>query len=314
MSKIKIAISGIGAVGGYYGGLLAGRYKNSEEVDIFFISRGENLQAIKENGLQVKNTFQTVTVHPTLATDKPEEIGPVDYLFCCTKSYDLEESMIQLAPVIGPNTVIIPLLNGADITERIQKVLPDTEVWKGCVYIGARLTEPGKVEKYTLKDRLFFGSKQGSKERQKELLSILSNARVLTTNPDDIDTEIWKKFFMISTTATITSYFNENISEVIENHKDMFITLGFELKSVIEALGVTLPADLPFTSMDSQRMMPNFATTSMHSDYQNGKNTEIESLTGYVVKMAEKFNIEIPTYQFMYKGLTEFPYPNNKRD
>ena len=92
MSKIKIAISGIGAVGGYYGGLLAAHYQDSEDVDIFFISRGENLKAIKEFGLEIKKSFKKTIAIPTLATDNPAEIGPVDYLLCCTKSYDLEEN------------------------------------------------------------------------------------------------------------------------------------------------------------------------------------------------------------------------------
>ena len=84
MSKTKIAISGIGAVGGYYGGLLAARYKDSEDIDIYFISRGENLKEIRENGIEVKNTFLTIKAKPTLATDNPAEIGPVDYLLSST--------------------------------------------------------------------------------------------------------------------------------------------------------------------------------------------------------------------------------------
>ena len=279
MNKTKIAISGIGAVGGYYGGLLAARYKDSEDIDIYFISRGENLEEIRKNGIEVKNTFLT------------------------------EENIVQLTPIIGPNTVIIPLLNGADIAERIQKLLPNNEVWKGCVYIGSRLVRPGRVEKFTIKDRMFFGSKQGNKKRQKDLQDILANARILTTIPDDIDLEIWKKFFMISTAATITSYFNETIGEVVNNHIDLFITLGYELKSVAEAKGIRLPDGQVFSAIDAQKIMPNNSTTSMHSDFQKGNRTEVETLTGYVVRTAQELGIEVPTYQFMYKGLTEFPYP-----
>ena len=319
MNKTKIAISGIGAVGGYYGGLLASRYKDTEGIDIYFISRGENLKEIRENGIEVKNTFLTIKARPTLATDNPAEIGPVDYLFCCTKSYDLDENIAQLAPVIGPNTVIIPLLNGADIAERIQQLLPNNEIWKGCVYIGSRLVRPGKVEKFTIKDRMVFGSKDTSTstgnsrttptKRQKELQEILANARISTTIPDDIDMEIWKKFFMISTAATITSYFNETISEAINNHIDLFITLGYELKSVAVAKGIPLPEDQIFSAIDAQKIMPNNSTTSMHSDFQKGHRTEVETLTGYVIRAAQELGIEVPTYQFMYKGLTEFPYP-----
>lgn len=83
------------------------------------------------------------------------------------------------------------------------------------------LVRPGRVEKFTIKDRMFFGSKEAPTKRQKELQDILANARILTTIPDNIDLEIWKKFFMISTAATITSYFNETIGEVINNHIDL---------------------------------------------------------------------------------------------
>lgn len=309
MSKTKIAISGIGAVGGYYGGLLAGHYRDSDEVDIYFISRGENLQAIQKNGLEVKNTFQTITAVPKLATDNPAEIGPVDYLFCCTKSYDLEENIAQLAPVIGPDTVIIPLLNGADIAEQVQKILPNNEVWKGCTYICSRLVAPGKVEKFTIKDRIFFGSNDGDKVRQAQLHQLLSRARVQSTNPDNIDEEIWKKFFMISTSATMTSFFNASIGDVLANHMDMFITLGYELKSVAEAKGIVLPEKQVFASIESQKIMPASSTTSMHSDFKRGSRTEIETLTGSVVRAAAELGIEVPTYQLMYRGLTEFPYP-----
>lgn len=309
MSKVKIAISGIGAVGGYYGGSLAAYYENSDEVDIYFISRGKNLEAIKENGLQIKKSYRRITARPKLATDNPADIGTVDYLLLCTKSYDLEDNVKHLLPLIGPDTVVIPLLNGADISERVQQVIPGNKVWKGCVYIGARLVSPGHVEKFTLKDRLFFGSNDGDRERQQALRSLLHSARILVTNPDDIDKEIWKKFFMISTAATITSYFNEPINDVIENHNDFFITLGYELKSVAEAKGIKLPDDIVFSSIQSQKMMPNGSTTSMHSDFRRGSQTEIETLTGYVVREAKALGISVPTYQLMYKGLTQFPYP-----
>ena len=100
MAKLRIAFSGIGAVGGYYGGMVAARYQGTIKADIFFIARGENLKAIREKGLQMQLGIRTIHTAPALATDNPAEIGPVDYLFCCTKSYDLEENIQQLKPVI----------------------------------------------------------------------------------------------------------------------------------------------------------------------------------------------------------------------
>ena len=100
MAKLRIAFSGIGAVGGYYGGMVAARYQGTIKADIFFIARGENLKAIRENGLQMQLGIRTIHTAPALATDNPAEIGPVDYLFCCTKSYDLEENIQQLKPCL----------------------------------------------------------------------------------------------------------------------------------------------------------------------------------------------------------------------
>lgn len=307
MNKLKIAFSGIGGVGGYYGGMLAARYQGTERADIFFVARGENLKAIRENGLRIKAGIRTIRTAPALATDNPTEIGPVDYLFCCTKSYDLENNLRQLAPMISPETVIIPLLNGIGMEERIHAIFPGVEVWKGCVYIGARLAAPGFIEKFSPKENLFFGHEKADKKRQFDLLKLFIYARLNAINPTDIDTRIWKKFFMISTAATATSFFNQTIDEVLTLHTDLFISLGSELRAVTEALGIHLPDDIIYTSIEAQQMMPTGSTTSMHSDFLAGKSTELEELTGYVVREAERLGIDVPTYRFMYDSLSFFP-------
>ena len=159
--EIKIAFSGIGGVGGYYGGKLAHFYRQSENIKIYFISRGENLEVISREGLKIQTLHEEIIVHPTLATHSPKDIGPVDYLFCTTKSYDLAGNLEEVRPLIGPSTVIIPLLNGANITEEIRRLVPGHQVWYGCVYIGARLSAPGTVSKFTEQDRLWFGDSEG---------------------------------------------------------------------------------------------------------------------------------------------------------
>ena len=151
--EIKIAFSGIGGVGGYYGGKLAHFYRQSENIKIYFISRGENLEVISREGLKIQTLHEEIIVHPTLATHSPKDIGPVDYLFCTTKSYDLAGNLEEIRPLIGPSTVIIPLLNGANITEEIRRLVPGHQVWYGCVP-GFRLRE----QSVNLQNRTGFGS------------------------------------------------------------------------------------------------------------------------------------------------------------
>ena len=304
MSKIKIAFSGIGGVGGYYGGRMVAHYADSELVDIYFIGRGENLKAIQANGLtlHIEAEQRTLSVHPRLATDQPAAAGPVDYLFCCTKGYDLEANVRQLQPLISQETVVIPLLNGLGIPERIQALCPGRTIWGGCVYIGARLIAPGTVTLFSKKERFFFGG-ETLRHRQTALWKLLTDAGINAFNPDDIQQRIWKKFYMISTAATTTSYFDQPLNEVIAQHHDDFIAISEELAAVARAAHAGLPNDIVESSLAAQQMMPPGSTTSMHTDFKNGKPTELESLTGYVIRLGERFGIATPTSRRMYEKL-----------
>lgn len=304
MSKIKIAFSGIGGVGGYYGGRMAAHYAESEQVDIYFIGRGKNLSTIQANGLtlRIEAEQRTLSVHPRLATDQPAVVEPVDYLFCCTKGYDLEANIRQLQPMIGSETIVIPLLNGLGIPERIQALCPGRTIWGGCVYIGARLIAPGTVSLFSKKERFYFGG-ETFPERQKALLKLLTDAGINAFNPEDIQQRIWKKFYMISTAATTTSYFDQPLNEVISQHHEEFIAISEELAAVARAAHAGLPDDIVASSLAAQQMMPPGSTTSMHTDFKQGKPTELESLTGYVIRLGEQVGIPTPTYCRMYERL-----------
>lgn len=304
MQKIKIAISGIGGVGGYYGGKLAHYYRQSEVAEISFIARNQNLYAIKQNGLRIEAPSENFTAFPALVTNDPAELGEVDYLFLCTKSYDLKTNITQLLPLIGKSTILIPLLNGANITEQIQSILPHNEIWQGCVYIGSRLTEPGLITKFTEKDQLLFGSCTGNRKQQLQLLTLLTNAGINATNPDNINERIWEKFFRISTAATLTSYFNQSIGMVIEKHYDEFVKLGNEFISIAIEKGIHFPENIT-TIIESLKKMPYDSTTSMHTDFLKGKQTELETITGYVVRCAKDLNVNAPFYTHIYSELKE---------
>src|SRR5689334_7442759 len=142
---MKIVIAGIGGVGGYFGGLLAGKYQNTK-TEIYFLARGENLNAIRSRGLLMQTMNGEFTVHPKLATSDAREIGVADYLICCTKGYDLENVIQTCSPLMDQNTIILPLLNGVDARERIEKIFPKNEVWDGCVYLVSRLAAAGTVK------------------------------------------------------------------------------------------------------------------------------------------------------------------------
>lgn len=204
----KIGILGLGGVGGYFGGLLAKAYFKSDEIEIVFIARGETQKAIKENGLKIVTDDSETIVHPNLVSNNPEEIGKLDYLICATKTYDIEESLISLKDCIKKETLILPLYNGVDAQERIQKLYPENEVLQGCVYIISMIFSPGTIRKIGFYEKLFFGSKTASASQLEELQDILQKAKIESHLVKNIEETVWEKFIFISALATATSYLN----------------------------------------------------------------------------------------------------------
>ena len=184
----------------------------------------------------------------------------------------------------------------------IQALCPGRAIWGGCVYIGARLIAAGMVSLFSKKERFYFGGKSYP-ERQTTLLKLLTEAGINAFNPEDIQQRIWKKFYMISTAATTTSYFDQPLDEVISQHQEEFIAISKELAAVARAAHAGLPDDIVASSLAAQQMMPPGSTTSMHTDFKQGKPTELESLTGFVIRLGEQLGIPTPTYHRMYEQL-----------
>lgn len=301
---MKIVILGIGGVGGYYGGMLARHYENSKEVEVYFIARGESEKAIKQNGLRVESVKENFVAHPKLVTSKPEEIGLADIIICCTKSYGLEESINQLKPCIGKETVILPLLNGVDSAERIKEVLPN-EVWEGCVYLVSQLAGPGIVKETGNPPRMYFGSRAGTNEKLKSAEKIFKEAGINAALSDNIQQAMWEKYLFLSPSATITSYLDKYMGDIPlnEEYRKLLQQLLNELMPVAEKLGIVVPANAFQNTIDVMTKLPKGATTSMHRDFMNGNSTEVESLTGYAIGLGKKFGIAMPTYEMMYAKL-----------
>ena len=229
--KTKIVIVGLGGVGGFYGGLLAKRYADDPSMEIYFVARGAHLKKVQENGLKVITETGSFIAKPTLATDNVSEIGIADYVILATKSYDLDATVLQIRPCVGQNTVILPLLNGIDNSTRIRALLPGIEVWNGCAYIVARLNEPGVVESSGNLHRFNFGYENKTSERLIAFEKLLKDAGIDATFYENILSVIWTKFFFISATASLTSYFNVSFGALLtdETRKTTLINLLEEL-------------------------------------------------------------------------------------
>jgi 2-dehydropantoate 2-reductase len=304
--KTSITIAGIGGVGGYFGGLLAKHFYQSKEVEINFIARAEHLKEIQSSGLTVRKAGLEFVAKPHRATVNAQDIGYTNYLIICTKSYDLETILHQLEPCINPDTIILPLLNGVDSRERIISIYPNNLALDGCAYIVARLIEPGKVENLGNIQSLYFGIEGQKNERLEHFENLFKQAGIEATLTTDILSILWEKYVFISPTATATSYFNNSIGELLadENKLSKIKLLIEEVKQIADAKGISLASDISDRTLNKLKSLPYEATSSMHSDFKNKKvKTELETLTAYVLRNGEKFDLDLSTYKLMYKEL-----------
>lgn len=301
----KIAVVGIGGVGGYYGGLLAKTYETNPDIDICFVARGAHLKAIQEKGLKVITESGEFVAQPRIASEYAAELGVVDYVIISTKSYDLESTIEQLKPCIGPNTIILPLLNGVDISERIERILPQNEVWEGCVYIVGRLNEPGVVESSGGIHDLFFGVRNSNSAQLEWMEKTMLDAGIKAQLSQDIGMIIWRKFIFISTTATLTSYFNVGFRDLLTDdiRKETTFKILNEVTALSKADGITFDFDIVESTIKHIERLPFETTSSMHSDYQAGKNTELETLTNIVIQLGKKLQVPTPTYAKVYQEM-----------
>ncbi|MEO4006192.1 2-dehydropantoate 2-reductase [Flavobacterium sp. CAU 1735] len=301
-----ILIAGIGGVGGYFGGLLAKAFQNDTSVAVQFLARGKNLDAIRANGLTIVKGSDSSTVFPQKASDTPSDLDKADYIILCTKTYDLESTLVQLQDCITEKTVILPLLNGLDSTPKIKRHYPNVTVLEGCVYLVSRLSAPGIVTNSGNIESLFFGSDKASDECLLQLETLLKQAEIQASLTQDILSVVWKKFIFVSAIATATSFYDQSVGEILENpdKRDTLLALLTEVYTLAKAKHIPLPEDSVATTLANIETLPFAATSSLHSDFKNEKKqTELDALTGYVVSEGLIYGVAAPVYEKLYTAL-----------
>jgi len=302
---MKIAIIGMGGVGGYYGGKLALKYAVSDDHQIFFIARGEHLGKIRKDGLKLITTEGDFTATPSLATDNPKELGPLDLIIFGVKGYDLENAARMITGNLHDNTVIIPLLNGVDNAERLKTVLNTGIIMNGCVYISTRIVSPGVVEHVGGPCALFFGPEEGPIDRYSGVETVMKDAGIKATLSDHITTDVWSKYIFVGPLGGITSMVNQPLGVIMENeeHRTMLEGLMKEVEAIAQARDISLPENIVQQSLNVASSFPYETRTSIQLDFEKGKQTEMETFTGYVVRSGRKLGIKTPLHDVVYAAL-----------
>ena len=303
---MKVAVIGIGGIGGYYGGKMAAKYAGAGEHQIMFIARGEHLKEIQKQGLRLTTAEGDLTAVPVLATDNPRDAGLFDLALVCVKSYGLEEAARQIKDNIHSETVIIPLLNGVNIAERLKTILPKGRILSGCVYISARIESPGIVRQVGGSCQLIFGPDQANDvEKYRPIEAFLQEAGIKAELVGQIALPLWTKYIFIDPLAGLTSMLGKPFGAILDNRIDRTMLEGLmkEVELVARAQGVPFPDDIVQATAAKAGSFPATTKTSMLLDFENGRPTELDIFMGYMVAAGKKLGVPVPLHEKIYGEL-----------
>ncbi len=303
----KIAILGLGGVGGYYGSKLANAFFQSPDTEIYFFARGEHVNAIREKGLQLITDAETVTVFPTLASGSAKDLGKLDLIIFCCKAFNLHDIAKQFEQNIHQETFLLPLLNGVNNTDILKQVFPKTKCLYGCVYIASKIIAPGVVKQSGAFNNLFFGNPDFPVDELKWIDDIFKDANINSNFIDNIQQKVWEKFLFLSPIATYTSAFNISIGKILESeqHSKDLKTLMNELITLADKLQIVIPSTIIENNFEVMKKLPYETTSSMQVDFINKKQTELETITGLVVAKGIENNLQLPCYKKLYQNLSQ---------
>jgi 2-dehydropantoate 2-reductase len=305
---MKIAIIGIGGVGGYFGGKVAHRYSSSGAHKIVFVARGNHLHTIKDSGLTVMTKDEgTFLARPDMATDTPADIGPVDVIFFSVKGYDLENAAASMMPVVHDQTVSISLLNGVDNVDRLSNVIDRGTILNGCVYISSHVVEPGIIRQVGGPCSLFFGPESGPIDPYRNLESVVKNANINAVLSDHIAVAAWSKYIFVGPLGGLSSMVEQSLGAIMEKeeHRTMLEGLMREVESVARAHGIPLPDTIVAQSLDMALKFPYETKTSIQLDFEKGTRTELETFVGYVVRAGRQAGVATPLHDRVYHTLKD---------
>jgi 2-dehydropantoate 2-reductase len=302
---MRIAIIGIGGVGGYFGGKLARKFENAKEHEIIFIARGEHLKAIRENGLQLITREGIYIARPKIATDDPGDAGIFDLVFFCTKSYSLESTARKFSACINKNTVAIPLQNGVNSAQILRNVLPQANVLGGSVYIISHIEKPGVIHQEDGACKLTFGTDDESAKKYQYILDILLQAKINAVLTDKISEALWTKYLLMCPLASLMSATGKTYGAVWadaslkKKARDMML----EVAAVAKAHHVYLPESTVDKAMEMLAAFGYDSKTSMQLDREKGRQTEIDALTAYLCKAGKESGVPTLLHDEVYAQL-----------
>jgi 2-dehydropantoate 2-reductase len=294
---MRFLVLGAGAVGGYFGGRLAEAGR-----DVTFLVRGGRAASLAEHGLKVQSALGDFQIAvKTVTADRVG--GPYDVVLLTAKHYDLDTAIAAIAPAIGPESAVLPLLNGLVHLDKLDAAFGPGRVLGGVAYVGAVLLADGTVRHVNRLSGIAHGERSGGvSDRTRAIEREFAGTPVSAPANDNIALEMWEKFVFISAMAGMNCLMRGTIGEIAATRdgKALMLAMLTEARAVARAAGFA-PRPEPSERLDAMLTEPGSVNSaSMRQDLEAGRRTEADAIVGDMLRRAHAFGIATPLLRAAY--------------
>ena len=296
----SIAVMGAGAVGGFYGALLAQAGRS-----VSFIARGAHLAALRASGLTVEREGKPpVVLREVVATGEPADIGAVDLVLFTPKAFDLDGAAARIAPLLRADTIVLPLQNGLDVADRLAAVVGAEHVLAGVCHISSVIAAPGLIRQSGPLNRIALGEMRGgASERATAVAQVLQQAGINAQASDRMPQELWSKFYFLDPWACVCALTSAALGPVREDPdtRAVLVACMEEARALAEAEGVSVPSVAEaLATLDA---LPAGQTPSLLRALRQGAPLEIDTFPGTAIRLGDRIGIPTPVHRLVHAAL-----------
>ena len=286
---MRIAVMGAGAVGCYYGGVLA---RAGHQVTL--VGRAHHVEAVRRDGLYLETRSFQGHVPVRASTDAAAARG-AELVLCCVKATDTERAAAELAPHLPADAVVLSLQNGVDNADRLRAVLR-RKVIAAVVYVAAEMAAPGHVRHHG-RGELVIGASPGSEA----LARLLGDAGVPVELSDNVAGALWAKLILNCAYNALSAITQVPYGQLVQGEgvEEVMRDVVRECLAVAAADGVTVPGDTWEAVRRIAATMPA-QRSSTAQDLARGRRSEIDHLNGYVVRRGRAHGLETPVNRLLH--------------
>ena len=301
---MRILVVGAGAIGGYFGGRLlqAGR-------DVTFLVRPKRAAELADAGLVIKSPGGDVTLKnpPTVQADKLSEKFDVVLLSC--KAFDLDDAIKSLAPAVGPQTSIIPLLNGMSHLDVLDGKFGRERVLGGLCAIAATLNEKREVVQLAPMQALNFGERDGRmSDRVSAISEAFSSGNFGSAASEHIMQDMWEKWVFLATLAACTCLMRTSVGDILASPGGKDFVLGMLDESSAVATAEGYAPSGPFFQRTRGMLTAEGSqmTASMFRDIKAGAPVEADHVIGDLIARGDAAKVPVPRLRTAYTHLKAY--------